>query len=439
MAWTDAQQQYCYYVICTVESGCDYGATYTVDPITVGIAQWYGYRAANLINRLKTDAADSYAKLTERIRSAADAIDETDWDNFYLNQDDVASWQASAQDKANHNVQDAQFYDDLSGYLSTLANWGTNTNNVKGTIFLISMYHQSPAACRRILSNIGGDRSIDEYKAAALGDATLGGYSNRYNTVYKLLNEWDGTSEPPDFGQSGPTEVSQETPSETVESNQLSSTVGYVESVGNDLVIFGAMASTGKLVCHYNGNGIWLPISSTIPDQPSSPDNPDIPPYTPPTGDEPADWPACKALWEEHAGDWYYSNGAGRLDPPNSGYSDCSACIWWAVHTATNGKYDWLGTRSYTMDDTATLVRTFDPDSVLDTSDMIPGDLIIMQYGAGSTLSGGHVDWYWGNGTIWSAGYGPLPHHETDDVTNYYKDHNYKWKIATIGIYRFLE
>ena len=46
--WTDAQRYYCFYIISTVETGCDWGATNQNDAITVGIAQWYGTRAAEV-------------------------------------------------------------------------------------------------------------------------------------------------------------------------------------------------------------------------------------------------------------------------------------------------------------------------------------------------------------------------------------------------------
>lgn len=440
MAWTDAQKLYCMYVIGEVESGWDWASVNTGDPITVGMMQWYGSRAAALCARLKTDAADSWAKLSDRIRSAVEAMGSTDWDRFWLTNEDAQSWADAAQLDDNHKVQQTQFMEDLDGYLDTLGYWGVNTDNVKNTIMLISAYHQSPAACLRVIRNIGGDRDISATRDAILGDRTLGNYQRRYNTVYGRLASWDGTSAPPDFGQVDTGTVPSETPSSDVEADELQSTVAYVEAAGNDLVIHGAMSSTSKLLCRSTGRGIWIPVASTIPEQPSTGGS-DSPGTTPPATGEPADWPACKALWEENEGKWSYSNAAGRTNPPASGYSDCSACIWWAVNAATNNKYDWMGTRSYTMRDTATLIRKFDPDEVLDTSDMRAGDLIIMTYGPGSSIGNGlgHVDWYWGNGTIWSAGYAPLPHHETDDVSTYYKSHNYKWKISDIGIYRFLE
>ena len=93
------------------------------------------------------------------------------------------------------------------------------------------------------------------------------------------------------------------------------------------------------------------------------------------------------------------------------------------------------------MMETATLIRKFDPDSDLDTSDMRPGGVILMTYGPGSSLGNGnhHTDWYWGGTTIWSAGYAPLPRHQMDDLTTYYKRNNSRWHISDIGIYRFLE
>lgn len=441
MAWTDAQRMFYMYAIAEVESGWQWTSVNTGDPITVGIMQWYGGRAAALCARLKTDAPDSYGKLSGRIRSAVEDMGNVNWDRFWLTEEDANSWVAAAGVEANHVVQQAQALEDLDSYLDTLGYWGVNTENVKNAIMLISAYHQSPAACLRVIRNIGGDRDFDATCNAILGDKTLGSYVRRYNTIRERLAAWDGKSSPPDFGQVDPDNVPNETTPSEDESTSLQSSVAYVETVGNDLVIHGTMSTTSKLLCHNTGRGIWVPVASTIPDQPSQGggDKPDTP--TPPATGEPADWAACKALWEEHENEWAYSNAAGRTNPPVSGYSDCSACIWWAVNAATNGKYDWMGTRSYTMRDTATLIRKFDPDEPLDTSDMRPGDLIIMTYGPGSSIGNGlgHVDWYWGGNTIWSAGYAPLPHHQTDDLDTYYQRNNGRWKISDIGIYRFLE
>ena len=420
MAWTSAQQQYCEYVICTVESGCDYAAVNMNDPITLGIGQFYAYNAAALMERLRDEAAESYAKLSSRLQDAVSnhpsTTDATWWTGFYLYNDDADSWVASAQDAENHAVQDEFFMNwvfGAGGAFDTLANWGMTTDNVKQTIFMLSVYHQAPASANQILANIGGGRSLDDYLNATLNTWPVSGYSNRYNRVYNLLNEWDGTSNPPDFGQSD------YAPGNNPNTNgQESSSIGRIEQVGNDLMVYGVMGTGMRLLCRNTGNGVWVPVrNATAPNYPGTGGGSS-------TGGGSEEFLAMKALWESVENQFQYAQAAGRLEPDVSGFTDCSACIWWAANKVTNNKYEWLGTSTYTMRTTATKVC-----DGIQRDLMKPGDLILMYTNGG----GEHVGWYWGDGVAWGAGSAPCPHVEADPVENYNS-----WGTGLM-IYRFLE
>lgn len=416
MAWTKEQQQFCEYTICTVESNCDYAAVNMNDPITLGIGQFYAYNAAALMERLRDNASASYDKLSGRLKDAvANHPADTDaawWTGFYLYQDDADSWVASAQDQENHAVQDQFFLDWVfgsGGAFDSLAGWGMSTDNVKQTIFMLSVYHQAPASANQILANIGGSRSLDDYLNATLNTWPVSGYSNRYNRVYQLLNEWDGTSAPPDFGQSD------FTPGTNPDTNgQTKPSISRLEQVGNDLIVYGAMGQGTRLVCHNTGNGVWLPVrNATAPTYPGTSGGG--------TGGGGSDeFEAMRAIWEQNEGAFNYAQAAGRLEPDVSGFTDCSACIWWAANKATNGKYSWLGTSTWTMRDTATKIC-----DGIQRDLMQPGDLILM-------TNPEHVGWYWGNGVAWGAGAAPCPKVEADPVENYYS-----WG-SNLEIYRFI-
>lgn len=418
MAWTNNQKYFTEYAICTVESNCDYAACNMSDPITLGIGQFYAYNAANLMAKLQADAPDSYAKLSERLRNAVDNHPSTDtgfWTSFYLFNDDASSWADSAKDAANHKVQDEFFMDWVfgsGGAFDTLASWGMNTGNVKQTVFMLSVYHQRPASANQILANIGGDRSLSEYLDATLNTWPVSGYSNRYNTVYSLLGEWDGTSAPPDFGQSD-----YEPSNNPNTDGQTASSVSRIELSGNDLIVYGAMGTGGRLVCHNTGNGVWVPIRNA-----SAPSYPGTGGGESGSGGS-SEFLAMKALWEENEKAFQYGLSAGRLSPDTSGFTDCSACIWWAANKATNNKYSWLGTSTYTMRTTATKVC-----DGIQRDQMKPGDLILMENAYGE-----HVGWYWGDGVAWGAGSAPCPKVEANPVEDYNTD---AWNIM---IYRFLE
>lgn len=418
MAWTKEQQQYTEYVICTVESGCDYASVNMNDPITLGIGQFYGANACALMEKLKADAPESYAKLSSRLRNAVDAHPSSEWDwwsGFYLYNDDANSWVASAQDAANHKVQDEFFMNwvfGTGGAFSTLEGWGMDTSKVKETIFMLTVYHQRPASANQILANIGGSRSLGEYLSTTLNTWPVSGYSNRYNKAYGLLNSWDGTSAPPDFGQSD------YTPGNNPDTNgQVSSSVSRIELAGNDLIVYGKMGNGDKLICHNTGNGVWLPLrNASAPEYPGTSGGGS-------TGGGTEEFKKMKDLWEANKGKFQYAQSAGRLEPDVSGFTDCSACIWWAANKVTDGKYNWLGTSTYTMRTTATKIC-----DGIQRDLMKPGDLILMynQYGE-------HVGWYWGDGVAWGAGSAPCPKVEADPVEDY---NNWGWGLM---IYRFLE
>ena len=443
MALTAEQMQYCYYVIGYVESRNDYSATNQVDAITLGITQWYGQNAWRLLDAVRTDAPDSYAMLSDRLRSLCEGGEQTwnYWTNIYLVDDDAQSWANAATLDSNHAVQDQLFMNDLfgeGGNYDVMRGWGLG-DDPKVAIFYLAMYHQRPASASTCMATIGGSPTLEKLRDWCLSNQILGSYKNRYNDVYRLLTQWDGTSEPPDFGQSEtvlPTD-----PSDQIQAGTLQSEVSYVQAVGDDLVIFGNMASTGRLLCHSTGRGIWVPVTGTVPPNPGGggeDPNPDVPP----AGDDPGEFSAMRQLWEENASRWGYSNGPGRLQPDVYGYSDCSACIYWAANKATGGKYDWIGTMTDYMVQNCPIVLELDRATTglhVDRSLLRPGDLLVVDYGAGSYNTPGpdHVDWYWGNGVVWGAGSAPLPKKISDNVDTLYE--NYNPTVQHLWVCRFLD
>ena len=70
--WTDNQKSFSEYAIAGVETDWDYAGVYLVDAITIGITQWYAYNAKRLLDRLRDEVPDSYAKVSQRIRDAVE-------------------------------------------------------------------------------------------------------------------------------------------------------------------------------------------------------------------------------------------------------------------------------------------------------------------------------------------------------------------------------
>lgn len=437
MALTENQMMFAYYVIATVESGCNYAAVNQTDAITLGIIQFYGQNAYNLLVKIKDSAPDSYELLSDRLKGFAEGGPQTwnYWTNVFLINDDAESWANAAQLDSNHTAQDEfsiNYLFGTSGSYETMRGWGLS-DDPKIAIFYMSIYHQRPVAAQQCMGQLGGNPTLLQLKNWCLSNQILGNYANRYNKVYDMLNKWDGMSGPPDdFGNSDII-----LPSDPPITGVLQSTVSYVQERGNDLVIVGNMTSTDRLLCHNTGKGIWLPVSSTIPNNPTEGEKPggSMPPASP---DDPADFPCMRQLWFDHAGEFAYGNGPGRFNPLESGYTDCSGGIHWAITHCTGTKYDWMGKGSESVLNTTYIVDHQTSGFHLDESIMRPGDMILMDL-IGFEMAGlraDHRDWYMGGGVIWTCGYGgaPYPRFLTNDLENWYTN-----KVNELWVCRFLD
>lgn len=441
LAFTDNQKMFAYYVTAAVESDFDYACCNKVDAITVGITQWWGYHAKRLMAKMKGEAPDAFALLSEKNRDMVDNMRDDDWTRYFLTDTDVAGWQKAAALKECKKCQDELFLADAFGpgsmsngdanYTTALSQWGISDSDVKTWIYWMTIYHQTPARCLRGIQAIG-QSDIDTIFQWTRSDYVLSKYYNREKRVHDLLKSWDGQSAPPNFGQVVDTPTTGD-PSGAIRGDSLQNQISYVEAVGNDLIIHGKVVKSDELLCHNTGRGIWLPWSGTNTPNPGmgKPDTGNTPSASP---DDPKDFPAMRQLWYDNANKWGYSQGAGRLDPPSSGYSDCSACIYWAANKATNGKYSWMGTYTDAMRDNCHIVyETSSRRLPLDV--LRPGDLIIMDYGGDGVTD--HVEWYFGNGVVWGAGRSPLPHHTSDDVTTFLE--TFSKRLAHVWIARFLD
>ena len=94
------------YVIGEVESNWNWTAVNYNDPITIGMMQWYGTRAAALLNRIKNEMPTAYGQLAASLRSDIESHDagSTWWTSRYLNRDEGNSIITVFQDEENHVI-----------------------------------------------------------------------------------------------------------------------------------------------------------------------------------------------------------------------------------------------------------------------------------------------------------------------------------------------
>ena len=410
---------YAMYVIGEVESNWNWTAVNYNDPITIGMMQWYGTRAAALLNRVKNEMPTAYGQLAASLRSDIESHDagSTWWTSRYLNRDEGNSIISVFQEEENHVIQENQAIADFEGYIATLEGWGMSQSYPKPLIFAMSMYHQSPASAGQVIATAGGSADLDRIYGVCMNHGVLGRYRNRYNTVYQRLKDWDGESNPPDFGQSGDVDTTPggNNPGISTEESKL----GYIIQNGDTLILYGRdeyakgvifyPASGQTWINGYNANGTGIGGGNEGGGSQ--------------TGS--AAQNAICDLYRSWLNKFAYSQGAGRLDPISSGYGDCSSTVWFAYQQVANID---VGTWTGAMAGKGTKIASGYSGDNLPIEDMQPADLVLIMWN-GHNSSFDHVELYMGNNELWGhGGPGAGPNLTTSDARNYPRN-MYYWEV----------
>lgn len=407
------------YVIGEVESNWNWTAVNYNDPITIGMMQWYGTRAAALLNRIKNEMPTAYGQLAASLRSDIESHDAGSawWTSRYLNRDEGNSIITVFQDEENHVIQENQAIADFEGYITTLENWGMSQSYPKPLIFAMSMYHQSPASAGQVIATAGGSADLDRIYTVCMNHGVLGQYRNRYNTVYQRLKDWDGESNPPDFGQSGDVDTTPggNNPGISTEESKL----GYIIQNGDTLILYGRD--------EYEKGVIFYPASGQVWINGYNANGTDIGGGNEGGGSESgseAQNAICE-LYRSWLDRFEYSQGAGRLDPISSGYGDCSSTVWFAYQQVAGID---VGTWTGAMAGKGTKIASGYSGDNLPIEDMEPADLVLIMWN-GWNGSFDHVELYMGNNELWGHGgpdYGP--DQTTTDARNYSR-YMYYWEV----------
>lgn len=410
---------YAMYVIGEVESNWNWTAVNYNDPITIGMMQWYGTRAAALLNRVKDEMPAAYVQLAASLRSDIESHDAGSawWTSRYLNRDEGNSIISVFQEKENHVIQENQAIVDFEGYITTLENWGMSQSYPKPLIFAMSMYHQSPASAGQVIATAGGSADLDRIYTVCMNHGVLGQYRNRYNTVYQRLKDWDGESNPPDFGQSGDVDTTPggNNPGISTEESKL----GYIIQNGDTLILYGRD--------EYEKGVIFYPASGQVWINGYNANGTDIGGGNEGGGSESgseAQNAICE-LYRSWLDRFAYSQGAGRLDPISSGYGDCSSTVWFAYQQVAGID---VGTWTGAMAGKGTKIASGYSGDNLPIEDMEPADLVLIMWN-GWNGSFDHVELYMGNNELWGHGgpdYGP--DQTTTDARNYPR-YMYYWEV----------
>lgn len=410
---------YAMYVIGEVESNWDWTSVNYNDPITIGMMQWYGTRAAALLNRVKDEMPAAYVQLASSLRSDLEShvASAGYWNTRYLTKAEGNSIITVFKEEQNHVIQENQAIADFEGYIATLEGWGMSQSYPKPLIFAMSMYHQSPASAGQVIATAGGSADLDRIYGVCMNHGVLGQYRNRYNTVYQRLKDWDGESNPPDFGQSGDVDTTPggNEPGIDTEASKL----GYIIQNGDTLILYGR-DEYAKGVIFYPASGqVWINGYNA--------NGTDIGGGNEGGGSESgseAQNAICE-LYRSWLDRFAYSQGAGRLDPISSGYGDCSSTVWFAYQQVAGID---VGTWTGAMAGKGTKIASGYSGDNLPIEDMEPADLVLIMWN-GWNSSFDHVELYMGNNELWGHGgpdYGP--DQTTTDARNYPR-YMYYWEV----------
>lgn len=323
MTYDATAQKLAVKTIGTVESSMDWGAingydpatgtmSPSADPITVGIAQWFGTRAAGILQRMQ--AAPGWTSVAPSINNDLATIpaNDTYWTTRYLTGPEASSLVSPLN--ANQVIQSSQLAADLDAYKAHAASTGKldPDADTDAMIMFFTAYHQSPAEADIVIGGIAAHPTLAAMRDAILADSVFSAYPSRYNTAYSIISAHDTTGVP-DFGSAPPAPApvtggagSSVTPSKGIQ---------YVQHVG-DLVA--VKMDTGTVMCSPNGRGWFLPntgsAAATAP-----------PPGTPPV-------PGSSGAWVNPNPTGVLTSGYGPRDP-----SIGRASFHWGIDLSTPG------------------------------------------------------------------------------------------------------
>lgn len=423
-------------VIGTIESELTWNLVDYSHPLKIGVAQWHGSAAASLLDTLPV--VDK-ANLSQSLLDDLSLYQSTDpfWDSRYVTLDEGNSIVTSLGSDTAESFQRNFFSSMITNYATVMTTWGCvpegTLSQRKTFVFLAAVYHVNIAVAGSICAAIGAETTTQTILDAIMNKPEISSVRD-WTRVKAAIDAWDGGIEPSQGGTDEPWTDPGSPGDGGSYIPQVQSQIQRIGMTGQQLIVYGEDNQAG-VVCYRATNDFWYPSSNT-----AAPPTPT--PVDPPAPVEPgtqSDFEAMRQLWYDHEGDWRYGNGAGRLNPEASGFTDCSGCVWWAVNKIRPDLAAALGDFTTPQSRAGTLIveGTLSSSTTVDPSILQPGDIILVskngRYSAGGDS---HVEWYFGDGVVWGAGYAPLPHFSASSVDVYLQAVSSKY--STFMIRRFL-
>lgn len=377
MAWDATAKKVAVKAIGQVESSMNYAAINYNDPITVGLAQWYGTRAAAILNRMRAVHTAEYARVDADLRSRLETVSESSssWNTYYLSR--AAGDSLRDLLLASKDIQGDQITKDLESYFNVAKQYDINPETDTDAFILWCVaYHQGPRYALQAANNYSGG-GLNQMYNAIMANAVLGRYYNRYNGAKNIIVNKDtsgvdvgvgGVSTPGNVGSVGQN------------GQQVTVDGGKVIITADDSNILTMRSKFGIHRLYSKGHNLWEvnigEIVQNITGGQAGTPTPGGGGAVPSDGSN-----GAKALaWVlARLGRFAYCQCPGRQDPDNSGITDCSGLMY-AAYKATSGVFvgTWTGDQYFRGQ--AVIERGSGAMTAAQKALLRPGDMIVMAW-----------------------------------------------------------
>lgn len=379
MAWDATAKKVAVKAIGQVESSLNYAAINYNDPITVGMAQWYGTRAAAILNRMRAAHGAEYARVDAGLRGRLETVSEgsSSWNTYYLSRQAGDSLRDLLL--ASKDIQGDQIVKDLESYFSVAKQYGISPETDTDAFILWCVaYHQGPRYALQAANNYSGG-GLNAMYNAIMSNGVLGQYYNRYNGAKNIIANKDtsgvdvgvaGVSTPGNGGSVGQN------------SQQVSIDGGKVIITTDDSNILTMRSQFGVHRLYSRGHNLWEANIGEIVQNITNGQSGATTPGGGGGGGAPSDGSnGAKALaWIlARLGKFAYCQCPGRQDPDHSGITDCSGLMY-AAYKATSGTFvgTWTGDQYFRGQ--AVIERGSGAMTAAQKALLRPGDMIVMAW-----------------------------------------------------------
>lgn len=380
MAWDATAKKVAVKAIGQVESSLNYAAINYNDPITVGIAQWYGTRAAAVLNRMRTAHPAEYARVDAGLRSRLETVSEgsSSWNTYYLSRQAGDSLRDLLL--ASKDIQGDQIVKDLESYFSVAKQYRISPETDTDAFILWCVaYHQGPRYALQAANNYSGG-GLNAMYNAIMSNSVLGQYYNRYNGAKNIIANKDTSGV--DVGVAGVI-----TPGNGggvgQNSQQVSIDGGKVIITADDSNILTMRSQFGVHRLYSRGHNLWeVNIGEIVQNIVNGQSGATTPGGGGGGGGTPSDGSnGAKALaWIlARLGKFAYCQCPGRQDPDRSGITDCSGLMY-AAYKATSGTFvgTWTGDQYFRGQ--SIIERGSGAMTAAQKALLRPGDMIVMAW-----------------------------------------------------------